>query len=304
VYPATRIRRKTTTIRATGEIYPNLNDAYEFFNDRLFHGTLPPCLITLQRERATLGYFSPHRFVRYDGQLTHEIAMNPAYFVTRTVKQTLSTLCHEQVHTWQSTHGSPGRRGYHNKEWSAMCEAVGLMPSNTGRPGGARVGEQMDHYIIEGGLFDKAADDFIAAGFRLSWLDRFPAEVPRSVHLEPGYQPPDLDDMPDPGVVVPELRPIELLAPAASVEALVATASDAMRPVGNPTGLPEPSMSIVAPVISWPSDARATVTRTKYRCPGCRTQVWGKPRLDIQCNRCDRNFDEVTGDDRQRRRVS
>jgi len=35
-------------------------------------------------------------------------------------------------------------------------EHIGLMPSDTGRPGGKRTGQKMGHYIIDGGLFYKA----------------------------------------------------------------------------------------------------------------------------------------------------
>lgn len=35
----------------TQETYDELQRAYEFFNQRLFESALPPCLITLQREK-------------------------------------------------------------------------------------------------------------------------------------------------------------------------------------------------------------------------------------------------------------
>jgi predicted SprT family Zn-dependent metalloprotease len=86
------------------------------------------------------------------GYTVDEIAMNPVYFSIRTIKATLSTLVHEMVHQWQFHFGEPGRRGYHNKQWAARMERVGLMPSDTGEPGGRKVGQSMTHYIIAGGL--------------------------------------------------------------------------------------------------------------------------------------------------------
>ena len=47
----------------TREVYAELQDAFSHFNLTLFGSTLPPCLITLQRERRTYGYFSSQRFV-------------------------------------------------------------------------------------------------------------------------------------------------------------------------------------------------------------------------------------------------
>ncbi|MGC3743111.1 SprT-like domain-containing protein [Pseudomonas aeruginosa] len=127
----------------THEVYAELQLAYEHFNVQLFDGQLPDCLITLQRERRTYGYFSRKRFARRSGEMTDEIAMNPGYFAIRSLRKTLSVLAHEMVHLWQFHFGAPGRRGYHNKEWAARMEALGLMPSNTGAPGGKRLGEQV-----------------------------------------------------------------------------------------------------------------------------------------------------------------
>ena len=46
----------------TRETYSELQQAYEHFNQRLFDDALPHCLITLQREKRTCGYFSAARF--------------------------------------------------------------------------------------------------------------------------------------------------------------------------------------------------------------------------------------------------
>lgn len=167
-------------MQPTPEAYAELQLAFEHFNRTLFAGELPDCLITLQRERRTFGYFSGVRFVRRSGERTDEIAMNPSYFAIRSVRDTLSTLAHEMAHSWQAHFGKPGRRGYHNKEWAAKMEEIGLMPSNTGEPGGKKVGEHMTHYIIAGGRFDHACAELLTREFTLSWLDRFPPERPKT----------------------------------------------------------------------------------------------------------------------------
>ncbi len=93
----------------TPETYDELQRAYDFFNEKLFSNELPPCLITLQREKRTYGYCSFKRFVgRESGYTVDEIAMNPVYFSIRTIKATLSTLVHEMVHQWQFHFGEPG----------------------------------------------------------------------------------------------------------------------------------------------------------------------------------------------------
>jgi len=162
----------------TSEAYSELQQAYDFFNTHLFDGALPACLITFQRQTRTYGYFSADRFIKRSSQtMIDEIALNPAYFATRPVKEVLSVLAHEMVHLWQYHFAKPGRGRYHNKEWGDKMENIGLVPSNTGRPGGKRTGDQMDHYIVEGGPFDVACNQLMTKEFTLSWLDRF-SETP------------------------------------------------------------------------------------------------------------------------------
>lgn len=156
----------------TKQAYDELQQAYDFFNTDLFSGKLPNCLITIKRSKHYAGYFSAERFVNRDGVFTDEISLNPIYFVDRSIEGALSTLVHEMVHLWQKHFGKPGRGRYHNKEWAEMMESVGLMPSNTGVPGGKRTGDRMTHYVLEGGLFKKAHLKLVGGGFILSWCDR------------------------------------------------------------------------------------------------------------------------------------
>lgn len=168
----------------TAETYEELQSAYDHFNRSLFGGELPPCLITLQREKRTYGYYCMERFVNRTGTKTDEIAMNPAWFAVRSVEEVLSTLAHEMAHLWQAHFGKPGRARYHNKEWGDKMEALGLMPSNTGEPGGKRTGDQMTHYIIEGGAYARSCASLLTKDFTLSWMDRFPPFEPDKAGIE------------------------------------------------------------------------------------------------------------------------
>lgn len=150
----------------TRKTYDALNRAYDFFNAELFDGTLPACLLTMQRKAKAYGYFAGGRFGSRDGQeVTDEIALNPSHFKDRTVEQSVSTLVHEMVHLWQHHFGKPSRTAYHNKEWAAKMEAVGLIPSDTGAPGGKQTGQKVSHYIAGGGPFDRAMAKLKAQGF-------------------------------------------------------------------------------------------------------------------------------------------
>jgi len=138
----------------TKHVYTTFDDAYKFFNEKLFDGALPDCLITLQRTARSRGHFSPERFKKREGNdVIHELNMNPDSFVDRTDEEILSTMVHELVHVWQESFGNPPRKCYHNKEWAVQMEAVGLMPSSTGEYGGKKTGQSMTHYIMDDGKF-------------------------------------------------------------------------------------------------------------------------------------------------------
>lgn len=155
-------------------LYKELQYAYDFFNQRLFKNELPDCVITLQRKKRCYGYFYPSRFIHRDGDTKDEIAMNPSYFAVVPMQEIFQTLVHEMCHQYQEYFGEKGRRGYHNKEWGTIMESIGLMPSSTGKPGGAKTGEQMMDYIIEGGLFQICLNELLTDEFQISWADKHP----------------------------------------------------------------------------------------------------------------------------------
>lgn len=175
----------------TTETYGSLQHAYDFFNKHLFDEKLPPCLLTLQRRsKRTYGFFSPNKFENAELESSDELAMNPMHFGNRELIDVLSTLAHEQTHVFQDKFGKPSRRGYHNKEWGRVMIRVGLQPSNTGKPGGKAVGQQMTHYVIAGGPFEKACAKLIASGFALNWSEA-------NSKIEPTPGEPEDDQKPD-----------------------------------------------------------------------------------------------------------
>ena len=156
----------------TQATYEALNTAYAFFNAELFGGTLPACLITMQRRNRTYGYFAGGRFASADGkEVTDEIALNPTHFRERTDEQVLSTLAHEMAHLWQHHHGTPPRRAYHDKEWAQKMKAIGLIPSDTGQPGGKETGQNMSHYIAPDGRFAAACAELLRRGVGIAYVD-------------------------------------------------------------------------------------------------------------------------------------
>ena len=129
---------------------------FDYFNDRLFGGSLPPVLLNFSRLNRTYGFFAPERWTGGGTQRAHEISLNPQHLKTRKPEDVASTLVHEMVHLWQHEHGDPGRTGYHNREWASKMLEVGLVPSDTGQPGGKQTGQHMTHYIDPDGAFLRA----------------------------------------------------------------------------------------------------------------------------------------------------
>lgn len=168
---------RSTGMEPTRETYDQMQLAYAFFNAELFAGELPPCLITLQRKRQTYGYFCHSRFENRDGDVTDEIALNPEYFGAVPEIQVLQTLVHEMTHLWQAHFGKPGRGRYHNGQWAARMEDLGLVPSHTGKPGGRKTGDHMADYVAQGGTFERVANCLLGRGFKVVWADRLPAKV-------------------------------------------------------------------------------------------------------------------------------
>lgn len=141
----------------TAEQFRSLNEAYQYFNRILFHGKLPGCILNFSRKSGTHGFMAPERWRRVGetNYSTHEISLTPTTLY-REPLLVFSTLVHEMAHLWQWEFGTPSRNGYHNKEWAEKMIEIGLMPSDTGQPGGKTTGQAMTHYIITGGMYERA----------------------------------------------------------------------------------------------------------------------------------------------------
>ena len=142
----------------TGAQYRSYVRVYDFMNERLFDGQLPNVMLTFSRKPKARGFFKPETWHdRSSGALKlGEIALNPDQLAHLDGRTIASIILHEMVHCWQQAFGKPSRRGYHNKQWAGRMDEVGLMPSTTGEPGGARTGQRVTHYVIENGPFDVA----------------------------------------------------------------------------------------------------------------------------------------------------
>lgn len=263
----------------TNALYQSLLDAYGHFNTALFDGKLPPVMFTVQRQKELMGYFAPDRWTSLEGTRCHEIGINPANMGRSRVVEVLQTLVHEMVHCWQYIYGKPSRSCYHNTEWAYKMIDVGLQPSDTGLPGGAITGQHMNDYPIEGGRFLLACHALVKSnGFNFPWIYRF--MLPNSYAI--AHQA--VESLPlntnleriktETAVVMADFNP-EALSDEAVTQYLYSSYQDI---------LPKDTLVQLKP---------APKTKSKYQCPGCQANVWGKAGLDIVCGRCQVPFDVI-----------
>jgi hypothetical protein len=158
-------------LKPTTELYAELQEIFDFFNQKLFTGELPNCLISLQRSKGAAGYFAYSSWENEKGKKIDEIALNPNGFKDKDLQTILSTFIHEMCHLWQSYFGKPGKNGYHNQEWSEKMQAVGLMPSHTGGRGGNQTGYKMSHFVLDNGLYKKSYEELEKLGGKMSWIE-------------------------------------------------------------------------------------------------------------------------------------
>jgi predicted SprT family Zn-dependent metalloprotease len=144
------------TKQYTSELYNNLQTAYDYFNEKLFDGELPQCLIVLQRKTNILGYYRKNAFTNSECENIDEIALNPDGFI-RPIEEILSTLVHEQAHLLCEHRGYISRKGHHAKQWIDVMKGIGLQPISL--KNGEDVNEgaaKLSHRIVEGDCFDLA----------------------------------------------------------------------------------------------------------------------------------------------------
>ncbi|WP_321967063.1 sprT domain-containing protein [Burkholderia cepacia] len=292
----------------TEQTYAELQYVFDFYNTHLFESALPQCIVTLQRRKSTLGYYSRGRFVSKDGKtLIDELAMNPEYFATMPLLDILQTVVHEQVHQWQDHFGTPSRPCYHNMEFAEKMESLGLMPSDTGYPGGKRTGQKMDDYMIVGGHFEQVTRVLLKSGFGLSWFDRFPVPVTtkRYSELIPAHIESSVVDLPaqiaesgDSGDVLASgaVDPPYDVSGATAVTVVGASGlaiASSEEPAVAATGTE--NMDLLALACSKPLELpackpqRSGGVRHRFVCPtGCAGQsAYGRLTLRIRCDHCD-----------------
>lgn len=171
-------------------------------------------------------------------------------------------------------------------------ESIGLMPSDTGEPGGKRTGQRMSDYPIEGGAFYLQCIVFAKMGYKLPFYDRYAKR--ESTQIRNISEPATFINS---GAMLQagELPAVEI----AMIDNEPPTSSDIPTAV---TGSDEADDSVAVASLLRPLSEQFDIDaaklcqqhekevnakrKTVYRCQSCGDRAWGKPSLDLWCGKC------------------
>lgn len=261
--------------KPTLDMYQFIQTAFDFFNDKLFGGTLSQILINLPRDKKICGYFSYQRWIKDDGETyVHEIALNPDFFHTRPL-EFFQTIVHEMVHQRQYEQGTPSKGGYHNSEWASKMESIGLMPSSTGQPGGKKTGYKVSDYPIENSAFSRACIQFARQGFKIPFFDIYgdkPSEFVRQSSDATATQIVSADVMQE---IFSEELPVAPDVSDLGEEVVESLLTDNFSDTF--------SVQTQAAITAYDEKKKR---KTTFVCPECDDKAWGKPTLVLVCGKC------------------
>jgi hypothetical protein len=297
---------------ATDATYTALAHLYGFFNQSLFGGALPVCLLTFQRQAKTMGYASQGRWVNGKSESIDELSINPEYLFGSTLEELCQTMIHEQCHIWQYHFGTPSRRFYHDREWANKMESLGLIPSSTGLPGGARTGQKINDYLLADGPAHLAIESLKASGFDMPWIDKYPVRnqiYPPKIYDQNGLKVAaskltilGIKTLPTTSPVCgiqPEGQVIEEGVevsqwPGSTKAQIVSVANMAFAEAAEIEAINQGIKASAAEGLAiFPVKlaAKAPPTRAKYVCSCAKpNHIWGRPGLKITCEECNSSF--------------
>ena len=172
----------------TVQQYSAYNEAFDFFNKRLFASKLGPALLTIARQGRSKGYFTPNKWANQAGESVHEIAISPDV-LTLGAEATMTTLIAlmARQQRWQEAAAADDEkaaataaRGYHDARLVEILLELGLLPTaKDGKP--ARGGWNLAAVVVT----DTPADDAMDAlpnKARLPWeaVIEAPADGPEA----------------------------------------------------------------------------------------------------------------------------
>lgn len=183
-------------INPVKELSDQLVAAFDHLNRGLFDGKLSRPMVMFTRSSKIIGgYFSEKKWFDENGNAAHEITINANHMVEGDEIQLYEILVHEMSHQWQYEHGTPGRGGYHNREWADKALEIGLLPVSADSPE-VQTGDKISTSLIPGGRAMKSIAD-MPEEIEIPWY-AVPMVDPDAKAPTPEPKKPEGDDSPPP----------------------------------------------------------------------------------------------------------
>jgi hypothetical protein len=162
-------QQESPPLSPTLEQFSSYQLTYDYFNEELFDGDLKQCHLNFSRRAASGVYFRPNYWKRQNGELLHEIGLNPS-FLGKPFSEVMALLARGMGFQWQYDFGTPSpSTGYCNRELTEKLKAIGLQLTDTGEFGGRETGKWLRHIIIPGERFDQAVQA-MPEEYKLPWI--------------------------------------------------------------------------------------------------------------------------------------
>lgn len=154
-----------TGIAPTIEQFSAYNEAFDYFNKRLFESRLEPAMLSIGHKGRSKGYFTPRKWRNKSGEQVHEIAISPdliAEGLDATMAQVVALMgrqlrWQEAIEAGDEKAAATAARGYADARQCGIWLELGLLPR--GKDGGrTRGGWNLDVVVVLEGDADMAIE--------------------------------------------------------------------------------------------------------------------------------------------------
>ncbi|MBW4590117.1 hypothetical protein G7B40_039885 [Aetokthonos hydrillicola Thurmond2011] len=137
---------RPVTISPNLVLWGSYEQAFEYFNEKLFENRLPPCILNLNAKGRSWGYFKKDIWKGEKDTPHHEICLNP-WLLSQEGDLIFQMLVRCMVHLWEHTHGEPSKiTRYCSVEFTQKMQEIGL-------PCEEACGLNLKHKVDENGKY-------------------------------------------------------------------------------------------------------------------------------------------------------
>jgi len=173
------------------------------------------------------------------------------------------------THLWQAEHGKPSRRGYHNIEWIEKMESLGLELCSHDEKSKSGSGQKVHQRVIDGGRFDLNCRELLQTEKLLV-----------NINTDLAQKLCKIDTPQEDYLNIQAIKTRNSIAyDVDSINILLSS------PFEQIFGLVKPPRK---------TSVKFRRLKSKYTCPECKTNVWGKPDMSLLCGICHSNYEQNT----------